>query len=428
MTGSLATSKKTTPIPQGATPIEKAEFQADRVIPLAAAHGIHDTYQAFLPPLLPEFIEMLALSNTQAGLLTVFLRAPSLVQPFIGYLADRVSLRYFVILAPAVTAIVMSLLGVAPNYLTIVLLLLISGLSSACLHATGPVMVGRVSGRRLGHGMSYWMVGGEGGRVLGPLIITAALGTLGLAGMPWLMIGGLLTSLLLFTLLREVPARPPNAGEALPWRDALREMGPFLALIMGLVITRGFIVEAMSTYLTIFLREQQAERWLANSALAMYQAAGVGGAMISGSLSDRWGRRRTLGIFLLIAPALLLGFPHRGKLAALPPPAGIGLHDDLAHARTDGADAGELSAEPRASQRDLHGLQLCAPLRRDGGDRRAGRRLRLDHGFHHQRAGGVVGPVVCEQIKQINIPSRAQRPSFGRWTLDNFQLVTLLVS
>ena len=308
MTGSLATSKKTTPIPQSATPIEKAEFQADRVIPLAAAHGIHDTYQAFLPPLLPEFIEMLALSNTQAGLLTVFLRAPSLVQPFIGYLADRVSLRYFVILAPAVTALVMSLLGVAPNYLAIVLLLLISGLSSACLHATGPVMVGRVSGRRLGHGMSYWMVGGEGGRVLGPLIITAALGTLGLVGMPWLMIGGLLTSLLLFTLLREVPASPPEAGKALPWRDALREMGPFLALIMGLVITRGFIVEAMSTYLTIFLREQQAERWLANSALAMYQAAGVGGAMISGSLSDRWGRRRTLGIFLLIAPALLLGF------------------------------------------------------------------------------------------------------------------------
>lgn len=308
MTGSLATSKKTTPLPQGATTTEEAEFQAERVIPLAAAHGIHDTYQAFLPPLLPEFIEMLALSNTQAGLLTVFLRAPSLAQPFIGYLADRVSLRYFVILAPAVTALVMSLLGVAPNYLAIVLLLLISGLSSACLHATGPVMVGRVSGRRLGHGMSYWMVGGEGGRVLGPLIITAALGTLGLVGMPWLMIGGLLTSLLLFVLLREVPARPPNAGEALPWRDALREMGPFLALIMGLVITRGFIVEAMSTYLTIFLREQQAERWLANSALAMYQAAGVGGAMISGSLSDRWGRRRTLGIFLLIAPALLLGF------------------------------------------------------------------------------------------------------------------------
>jgi FSR family fosmidomycin resistance protein-like MFS transporter len=308
LTGSLATAKKTTPPSQAALEAKSEKFQADRVIPLAAAHGIHDTYQAFLPPLLPEFIEALALSNTQAGLLTVFLRAPSLAQPFIGYLADRVSLRYFVILAPAVTALMMSLLGIAPNYLTIVLLLLISGLSSACLHATGPVMEGRVSGRRLGHGMSYWMVGGEGGRVLGPLIITAALGTLGLAGMPWLMIGGLLTSLLLFTLLREVPARPPNAGEALPWRDALREMGPFLALILGLVVTRGFIVEAMSTYLTIFLREQQAERWLANSALALYQAAGVAGAMISGSLSDRWGRRRTLGIFLLIAPALLLGF------------------------------------------------------------------------------------------------------------------------
>ena len=76
----------------------RTDFRAGRVATVCIAHGVHDTYSAFLPSLLPVFIGAFALSNTKAGLLTVFLQAPSLLQPFIGNLADRVSLRYMVIL------------------------------------------------------------------------------------------------------------------------------------------------------------------------------------------------------------------------------------------------------------------------------------------------------------------------------------------
>lgn len=50
------------------TATTEAEFQAGRVLTMSAAHGVHDTYTAFLPSLLPVFIANLALSKTEAGL------------------------------------------------------------------------------------------------------------------------------------------------------------------------------------------------------------------------------------------------------------------------------------------------------------------------------------------------------------------------
>jgi len=76
-----------------------------------------------------------------AGSLTVFIRLPSIFNPLIGILSDRMDLRYLAILAPALTAIAMSLLGVAPSYFALCWLLFIAGISAAVFHVLGPVMI-----------------------------------------------------------------------------------------------------------------------------------------------------------------------------------------------------------------------------------------------------------------------------------------------
>ena len=120
----------------------EARFETDRILTISSGHAIHDTYTAFLPPLLPALIQKFTLSKTDAGLLTFFIQTPSLLQPVIGHLADRRNLRILVILAPAVSATVMSLLGIAPNFASLAVLLTIAGLSSASFHAIGPVITG----------------------------------------------------------------------------------------------------------------------------------------------------------------------------------------------------------------------------------------------------------------------------------------------
>lgn len=297
---------------------EAADFETGRVVTVSAAHGVHDTYTAFLPSLLPVFIANFALSKTEAGLLSVLMQAPSLLQPFIGHLADRLSLRYLVILAPAVTSAAMSLLGVAPGYAVLALLLIVAGISSASLHSVGPVMAGRLSGESLGRGMGFWMVGGELGRTLGPLVIVSAVQFLTLRGTPVLMVVGLLMSVLLFVLLRDVAGRPETVSEALPWREALQGMGALLPPLIGLIVARSFVVAALTTYLPTFLSEEGAGLLFAGASLSVLEGAGVVGALVGGSLSDRLGRRAILFASMVITPLLMFAFLWVGGWLQVP--------------------------------------------------------------------------------------------------------------
>ena len=288
--------------------VDTEAFHTGRVVTVTAAHAVHDTYTAFLPPLLPAFISKLALSRTEAGALTVFMQAPSVLQPYFGHLADRVSLRYLVIVAPALTAVMMSLLGIAPRYAVLALLLTVVGFSSAAFHAVAPVVAGRLSGRSLGRGMGFWMVGGELGRTLGPLVIVTAVSILTLEGTPWLMTGGLLASVLLYVLLRDVPARPPEARQAMSFRQGLRVMRPLLPPLVGIVTARVFMLAALTTYLPLFLTEEGATFWVAGLSLTLLEAAGVVGALAGGSMSDRLGRRLVLFIAMISTPLLMLAY------------------------------------------------------------------------------------------------------------------------
>jgi FSR family fosmidomycin resistance protein-like MFS transporter len=304
-------SVRTSPIFEGQPTIPATEadrFRTGGVLTLSAGHAVHDTYTAFLPSLLPVFIERLALSKTEAGLLSVFMQWPSLSQPFIGHLADRASLRAFVILAPALSSAMMSLLGVAPSYAALALFLVVVGFSSASLHAVGPVITGKLSGRNLGRGMGFWMVGGELGRTLGPIVIVSAIQLLTLERTSWLMIGGILMSFILYARLRHLPGGPSSGRQALPWRQALWSMGPLLAPLAGLMLGRAFMVSALTTYLPTFLSEEGADLWLAGASLSTLELAGVVGALLGGSISDRLGRRWILFVSLLMTPLFMFVF------------------------------------------------------------------------------------------------------------------------
>jgi FSR family fosmidomycin resistance protein-like MFS transporter len=280
--------------------------QTAKIVTIAAGHAAHDTYSAFLPPLLPVFIERLSLARAEAGLLTVFLQGPSLLQPVIGHLGDRRDLRLAVILSPAVTAMCMSLVGVAPGYGALVLLLVTAGLSAAVLHSVAPVLAGRLSGRRLGYAMGFWMVGGEQGRTLGPVLVVSTVALLGPGGMPWLMVGGLAASALLAFGLGGVRARGVRADHPRAFSRSVRSMRPLLIPLTGIVVSRAFMMAAFTTYLPVFLREDGESLWVAGASLSLLEAAGVFGALVGGSMSDTLGRKRVLAFSLLATPAMML--------------------------------------------------------------------------------------------------------------------------
>lgn len=302
-----------------------ADFQTGQVATIAAGHVVQDSYTAFLAPLLPLLQTQLGVGYALAGSLAIFTQLPSVLNPFIGYLADRISVRYFVILAPAVTATVFTSLGLASSYAALAMLLLVGGIAIAAFHAPAPAMVARVSGQRVGTGMSIFMATGELARTIGPLMAVAGVTWFGLGGLWRMAAVGWLMSLILYLRLRRVPASSHAPGSLAMdafWRQAWRVFPALIWLLGG----RSLMVAALSTYLPIFMsNERQTSLWLAAAALTILQGAGVAGALAAGTLSDRWGRRRVLLVVTVAAPFLLLAFIYSPAWLAVPLLIALGL-------------------------------------------------------------------------------------------------------
>lgn len=286
---------------------DNSSFQKERVLLLSACHFIHDIYSSFLAPLLPFIIEKFSLNLTQAGLLSTIMQIPALLNPVIGKLADRTSVRYFIILAPAMTAIPMSLLAMAPNYIVLLALLFVAGVSVSLFHVPAPVMIYRVSGGKTGRGMSFFMTGGELARTVGPLAIIGAVSLLGFDGYYPVMIIGILASLLMYFKFRDIPIISSSSAKP-SIRRTMKELKGILVPLSGIVIVRGFMHASLTAFLPLYIMQETADVWLAGISLSLFEAAGVVGILTIGTLSDRFGRRNMLLFSLVIAPISLLVF------------------------------------------------------------------------------------------------------------------------
>jgi FSR family fosmidomycin resistance protein-like MFS transporter len=292
---------------EGVASQPERRFQTGQVLTIAVAHFVHDVFSSFLAPLLPLLIEKLNLSLALAGSLTLYQRLPSAINPFIGVLADRVDLRSFIILAPGITAVAMSLLGVAPGYAVLALLLLVAGLSAAAFHVPGPVIVARVSGDQVGKGMSFWMTAGELARTVGPLFAVSAVSLLTLEGSWPVMAVGIAASLAIYARVRDIAIRPPGQAHnslSQTWR-AMRHV---LLPLTGIMLAGGFMRGALTSFLPTFIKAEGQSLWFGGIALALLELAGAAGALLAGTLSDQLGRRWVLLATMASAPVFTLIF------------------------------------------------------------------------------------------------------------------------
>lgn len=301
----------------------RAKFQTSKVLGISFAHLLHDIYTSFLNTILPLLIEKFGISLTLASLLSLIQRIPSLLNPLIGIVADRSAVRYYIIFTPAVTAIGMSLLGVAPNYTILALLLFLVGISSSLFHVPAPTLTKSVSGNRIGQGMSFYMLGGEGARTLGPLIIVGAVELWALEGTWKLIPFAIIATIFLYFILRDVevkkaPKPKSKKGEnAAIWKYT-KELKPVLIAITGITFFRAMMKSALTAFLTTYITGQGETFSYAGISLAIFQFAGAVSVMIAGTYSDRIGRISMLKIAAFASPVFMWLFVFSGEIMVIP--------------------------------------------------------------------------------------------------------------
>jgi FSR family fosmidomycin resistance protein-like MFS transporter len=149
------------------------------------------------------------------------------------------------------------------------------------------------------------MAAGELGRTVGPLLASWALLTFTLGWMFPIAIPGWIASLAIFIRFKGIPVHVEK-------QTGFRELIPiarklFLPLI-GIAFFRSFMITGLGVYLPTLLEGEGASIWKAGTTLAIYQFAGVVGAILGGTISDRLGRKPVLFTVSFLAPIMLFIF------------------------------------------------------------------------------------------------------------------------
>lgn len=278
---------------------------------VAVLHGMNDAYAAFLHPLLPRIMERLGLSIALAATLAMTLSlAASLVQPVMGWLADRYGRRLFVVAGPVMSAIFMSLIGVAPTFALLLLCLALGGLGSAAFHPPGASMAARVAdGKGSGARFSVFSFGGAAGYSIGPLAAVGLVAAVGLEGLWMAMLPALAIGVIAWPVLPAGRADRATAPTPPAPLQVLRLLGGPLGLIFGISAIGAFLQRVFLTMQPILVNEAGGSEALGAVSLSVYLAGQAVGTLASGMLADRMDRRALLiGLSLLAVPAHLAAF------------------------------------------------------------------------------------------------------------------------
>lgn len=282
-----------------------------KIVIISVGHLCHDIYTSFLSPLLPLLIKKLELTYTSAGFISVMLRLPSLFNPLIGAYVDRFNLKYIVIISPTITAIAMCLIGLAPTYQVIAILVLITGISSSCFHVPTPVLIKELAGKRIGAAMSSFQIGGELSRSIGPMVVLGAVSLWTINGIYRLIPIGLIMSFLLFWIFRELPDPNPPAHEHKISGSILNTLNHARTLFVsmfGILLCKSLTASVLTAFLPTYLTAKGESLWFSGGALSLLQASAIGGVFVSGTLSDKIGCKKMLVILTASTPFLMLLF------------------------------------------------------------------------------------------------------------------------
>jgi MFS transporter, FSR family, fosmidomycin resistance protein len=262
---------------------------------VALAHFTNDTYSAFLLPLLPRVMDRMGLSIALAATLAMTLSiSASLIQPAMGYVADRFGRRPLVIIGPLLSAVFMSSIGVAPTFAVLSGVLVLGGIGSAMFHPPAASMAARVSeGRGSGVRYSVFSFGGATGNALGPIMAVFVVALVGMRHMWLAMIPGLVVVGVLVALLppgtRSADAAPPPAPAAV-----LRALRGPLGLVFGISAVQALIQRAFVTMEPIIMAQAGGTETAGALALSAYLAGQAVGTLSGGVIADRFDRRNTL--------------------------------------------------------------------------------------------------------------------------------------
>lgn len=267
---------------------------------LSVGHAVNDSYAYVLQALLPAIIGSLGLTLGMAGsLVSMYQLTSSLIQPAVGYIADRSALRWPAWAGVALSAVGAGLLGQAPSYPAMLGLLVLAGIGTSIFHPVSAAMAGAAAPpRSRGRWLGMYVTAGNFGLALGPLMVGSLLVRFGTGGTWPIVVPGLVTAALVGII---APGRSRPTRQFPSLRETVRRHRRILSSLILVVALRAWAGAAIVTFIPLLARDRGLSLGQGAQILTIYLVAGATGGLVGGFAADRWGRDRVIIASLLLS-------------------------------------------------------------------------------------------------------------------------------
>ena len=281
---------------------------------LTLGHFCTDMLAGAMPIVVGLYLkDTLHLDLTQIGLLLgAYKLTSSLTQPIFGYLSDRYGGRWFAVGGVLWMAVLQGLVGFMPTFGSATLVAALAGFGSAAFHPQGASGANIAAGAQKTGGVAMFMLGGNVGYAIGPILAALVMGWFGVHG-TWVLASiAIVIVPMLYFLTGQAQPTSAASKKAANWK---LELNPFftttaivaLILVMSL---RAWSQESFSTFMPQFFVNiahfGKAEASLLSTTMLFVLAFG---SFTGGMFADRVGPARVMITSMLIsAPLMALMF------------------------------------------------------------------------------------------------------------------------
>lgn len=283
---------------------------------------LFEVYDVFILSLtIPAFIHDFGLSEGGAGLLATAAAAAQIVGGIIGgRLADRYGRVNALVGAVLVYAIFTGITAIAPALWLVVAGRVLAGTGMGAQWTAGAALVAETwPAKHRGKGGALMQAGLPLGSILAvgvAYVVTAAHGTLNDGGWRWLYAVGALPILFAIYVARTTrePAASADRTRVVKENRSLRLLlgdgnAKPLLIALGFVFFVQYIYWAVFTFAPTFLKEVKGIAELSGLSFVLTQQVGsLVGFIVFALVVDRWGRRRTFGLYLIVGAVALAFF------------------------------------------------------------------------------------------------------------------------
>jgi FSR family fosmidomycin resistance protein-like MFS transporter len=252
--------------------------------------------------------DALGLTLIQIGLLLgAYQMTSSLTQPLFGYLSDRYGGRWFAVGGLIWLAILQGLVGFMPTFESAVVISTLAGLGSAAFHPQGASGANIAAGEQKSAGIAMFMLGGNGGFAVGPILAALILGWMGVRGTAVLGLIGLLIAPFLYFLTGRAQKQGDVKKQA-SWKIELNPMFTTTAVVALILVMslRAMSQQSFSSFTPQFFVDIAGFSKAQASALSSLMLFVLAfGTLVGGVLADRIGGAKVMAVSMLVSAPLM---------------------------------------------------------------------------------------------------------------------------